>query len=103
MAYKLGNIEMKYRLWPRNIEISEKTKHVEDLGHDVRTDIYIYIYINNRKIIAAVRLGGLAPARPIKVTLVMFRKWYEDQSILWMMGYSTALCRTKNAELETSS
>ena len=24
----------------RNIEISEKKKHVEDLGHDVRTDIY---------------------------------------------------------------
>ena len=43
-AYKLGNIEMKYRrkrkrvyhLRRRNIEISEKKKHVEDLGHDVR-------------------------------------------------------------------
>ena len=33
-----------YHLRRRNIEISEKTKHVEDLGHDV------YIY---RKIIAA--------------------------------------------------
>ena len=42
-----------YHLRRRNIEISEKTKHVEDLGHDVRTDIY-------RKIIAAIRLGGLA-------------------------------------------
>ena len=29
-----------YHLRRRNIEISEKTKHVEDLGHDVRTDIY---------------------------------------------------------------
>ena len=28
-----------YHLRRRNIEISEKTKHVEDLGHDVRTDI----------------------------------------------------------------
>ena len=43
-----------YHLRRRNIEISEKKKrkrknmHVEDLGHDVRTDI-------NRKIIAAVR------------------------------------------------
>ena len=51
--------------------MSEKTKHVEDLGHDVRhgykyiyIKIYIYKYIY-RKIIAAVRLGGLAPARPI--------------------------------------
>ena len=50
MAYKLGNIEL-----------SEKKKHVEDLGHDIQ---HGYIYIN-RKIIAAVRLGGLAPARPI--------------------------------------
>ena len=31
----------------RNIEISEKKKHVEDLGHDVRHGYkYIYIYIN---------------------------------------------------------
>ena len=47
-----------FHLRRRNIAISEKTKHVEDLGHDG----YIYIY---RKIIADVRLGGLAPARPI--------------------------------------
>ena len=54
MAYKSGNIE-----------ISEKKKHVEDVGHDVRHGYkYIYKYIY-RKIIAAVRLGGLAPARPI--------------------------------------
>ena len=50
-AYKLGNIEMKkkkrvYHLRWRNIEISEKTKHVEDLGHDVRTDINIRKYGN---------------------------------------------------------
>ena len=59
-------------LRPRNIEISEKKKHVEDLKHDVRHG-YIIINIiqinkyNYRKIIAAVRLGGLAPARPIIV------------------------------------
>ena len=34
-----------YHLRRRNIEISEKKKHVEDLGHDVRTDINKYIYI----------------------------------------------------------
>ena len=71
MAYMLGNIEISekkkrvYHLRRRNIEISEKKKHVEDLGHDVRhgyKHINIYIY---RKIIAAVRLGGLAPARPM--------------------------------------
>ena len=33
-------------------------------GQNGRTDIYKYIY-KYRKIIAAVRLGGLAPARPI--------------------------------------
>ena len=27
-----------YHLRRRNIEISEKTKHVEDLGHNARTD-----------------------------------------------------------------
>ena len=32
MAYKLGNNDLRWR----NIEISEKKKHVEDLGHDVR-------------------------------------------------------------------
>ena len=43
-----------YTILIGNIEISEKKKRVEDLGHDVR-----HGYI---KIIAAVRLGGLAPA-----------------------------------------
>ena len=69
MAYKLGNIEMKYRR-KRNACIiyggeilkylRKRSTYIEDLGHDVRT--------NYRKIIAAacaVRLGGLAPARPI--------------------------------------
>ena len=42
MAYMLGNIEISEKkkhvedLGRRNIEISEKKKHVEDLGHDVR-------------------------------------------------------------------
>ena len=39
MAYKLGNIEIsekKKRVYHLRIIISEKKKHVEDLGHDVR-------------------------------------------------------------------
>ena len=37
-------------------------------GQNGRTDINIYINIYiYRKIIAAVRLGGLAPARPINI------------------------------------
>ena len=43
-AMQVGKKKRVYHLRRRNIEISEKTKHVEDLGHDVRTDIIIYIY-----------------------------------------------------------
>ena len=55
-AYKLEKKKGVQHLQRGNIEISEKKKHVEDLGHDVRHGY--------RKIIAAVRLSGLAPARP---------------------------------------
>ena len=42
---KINGCNINY-LWQKNIEISEKKKHVEDLGHDVRHGyIYNYIYI----------------------------------------------------------
>ena len=41
-------------------------------GQNGRTDINIYIY---RKIIAAVRLGGLAPARPTILQTSKLATW----------------------------
>ena len=48
MAHAMHGMQVRNEIWEkkkrvyhlrrRNIEISEKTKHVEDLGHDVRTD-----------------------------------------------------------------